>query len=205
MEGFNKNQELVSNTVTEKFCELFGAELVTITYDELPEVVRDHFERQSCKFILPEEFKQKNFSVFYRFEHPHGDVTYVGQQDKTYDTKEGDTERLTYFADMRGDVITGYIEVRYALTNTSDYFKDKPFVGFNRTHDRFQGQGLAQRRLEEANAYTQAEYGYVLNSDTLLSEEAKGVWEKLVALGKAEKYIETIIDKDRERFRFIVE
>ncbi len=183
---------------TEKFRELYGAEMTEITYDDLPEEVKNHFEDQSSRFILPEEYTVGNFSKLYQFTHPDGDVTYLGQQEKTYGT-DGSTDRLTYFVDIRDGQMTGYLELRLALTDLREYFKDKPFVGYTRTQPDFFNQGLAKRRLEEANAYSLSEHSFPLHSDTIMTEGGKRVWESLIADGKAEKY-----DEDgNERFRFI--
>lgn len=193
-----KNMEVVPKSVIEKIKELYRVELIEISYDDLPIEVKKHFESQSGKFILPEAYKERNFTKLYMFTHPNGDVTYIGQQDKEYDTNK-ETERLTYFADIRGEEMIGYLEMRLALTNLSQYFKGKPFVGFTRTKEGYFGEGLALRRLEEANAYALAEHGLPLNSDSLVTDEARGVWSKLISEGKVEDYDE----KGKIRYRFI--
>lgn len=198
MEKLKNLNEIPQQDVREKFRDLFGAEMVEIAYEDLPENVKNHFEGQSSKFILPEEYKVGNFNKLFKFSHQNGDETYIGQQDKTYDTN-GATERLTYFADIRNGEMTGYLELRLAVSDLSDYFKSKPFVGFTRTHPPFLHQGLGKRRLEEANAYSLSEHSLPLNSDSLVTEEAKSTWERLIAEGKAEKYVEN----GNDRFRFV--
>lgn len=198
MEKLKNLNKMPQRNVCEKFTELYGVEMIEITYEDLPLNVKIHFENQSRKFIIPESYKAGNFSKLYRFIHLNGDVTYVGQQDKTYDTNEA-TERLTYFVDTRDGEITGYLEIRLSLTDQSEYFKEKPFVGFTRTFSAFLNQGLGKRRLEEANAYSLSEHSLPLNSDSLVMDEAKKIWEKLIKDGKAEKYDEN----GKERFRFI--
>ena len=183
---------------TEKFKELYGAEMTEITYDDLPEEIKKHFEEQSNKFMFREDYTVGNFSNIHQFTHPNGDVTYVAQQDKTYGTDRR-TDRLSYFADTREGQITGYLELVLALDDLRDYFKDKPFVGNTRTQPDFLKEGLARRRLLEANAYSLSEHSLPLHSDTIMTEGAKGVWESLVDDGKAEKY-----DEDGNvRYRFI--
>ena len=193
-----------TNPVTEKFCNnkfesMVGASLTPIDYDLIPQDVIEHLEEQSIKLISPDNYKPKNFDKLYTFKYPNGDIGYIAEQDKTYGT-EGDTERLTYFEDMRDGVRTGYLELRYALLNKSAYFKDKPFIGFTRTLDGFEKEGLGERRLKIANAYSLYNYGFPLNSDTVIQEAAKRVWERLVEKGEAEKYTEG----SKERFRFIL-
>ena len=184
--------------VREKFNDLYGAEMVEIAYDDLPQNVKTHFETQSSKFILPETYKIGDFSKLYKFTHQNGDITYVGQQDKTYDTN-GSSERLTYFIDTRDGEMTGYLELRLAISDLSGYFRGKPFVGFTRTHSAFLNQGLGKRRLEEANIYSLSEHSLPLNSDSVVTDEAKRVWEGLIKDGKAERYDEN----GKERFRFV--
>ncbi|NTV44516.1 MAG: hypothetical protein HGA67_02345 [Candidatus Yonathbacteria bacterium] len=176
-----------------------GTPLTPIDYDLIPEDVIKHFEAQSSKFILPEQYQPKNFRRLYTFIYQNGDIGYISEQDKTYDTT-GDTERLTYFEDVRDGTRTGYLELRYGLSNKDTYFKGKPFVGFTRTLDGFQNEGLGERRLRVANAYSLDNYGVPLNSDTLIEKTAKRVWERLVEKGEAEKYMEG----KNERFRFIL-
>lgn len=198
MEKFKNSNETNQPDTREKFRDLYGTEMTEVTYEEIPEIVKDNFEKQSKKFILKEEYKEGNFSKLYKFIHQNGDETYIGQQDKTYETN-GATERLTYFADTRNGEITGYLELRLSINDLSEYFKNKPFVGFTRTYPTFLNQGLGRRRLEEANAYSLSEHYLPLNSDSLVIDEAKSVWEKLVTDGKAERYNEN----GKERFRFI--
>lgn len=198
MEKLKSYTESPQLGMIEKFKSLYDVEMIEVAYDDLPQDVRTNFERQSRKFILPELYKVANFDKLYKFTHKNSDVTYVAQQDKTYDTN-GATERLTYFADTRGEEMTGYLELRLAISESSEYFKGKPFVGFTRTYSDFLKQGLGKRRLEEANAYSLSEHSLPLNSDTLVEGEAKKLWNRLVVEGKAEKYDEN----GQERFRFI--
>ncbi len=175
-----------------------GTSLTPIDYDLIPEDVVKHFEAQSSKFILPEQYQTRNFSKLYTFNYVNGDIGYIAEQDKAYGTN-GDTERLTYFEDVRDGTRTGYLELRSSLSNKDTYFKGKPFVGFTRTLDGFQNEGLGERRLRVANAYSLDNYGIPLNSDTLIEETAKRVWQRLVEKGDAEKYTEG----KNERYRFI--
>ncbi len=198
MEELKNLNVIPKRDMAEKFRDLYNSEMVEVTYEDLPQNVKIHFENQSSKFILPEAYKIGNFSKLCKFPHQNGDETYVGQQDKTYDTN-GATERLTYFVDTRDGEMTGYLELRLPVSDLSQYFKEKPFVGFTRTHSPFLSQGLGKRRLEEANAYSLSEHSLPLNSDSLVTEEAKRVWERLIEDDKAERYVEN----GKERFRFI--
>ena len=185
-------------SLEEKFASLYQAEMSQLSYADLPDLVRAHFETQSAKFITPENYTVGNFSKILSFAHENGDVTFVAQQDKQFG-KNGETERITYFVDLRGEDMTGYLEMGLGLTDVTDYFKGKPYVGFTRTSDGYQKEGLAERRLRQANAYALSEYGHTLNSDTIITDDtARRVWERLVDEGSAEKYMEG----KNERFRF---
>ncbi len=140
MKSFESVNDL---SLEEKFKSLYKAELSQVSYADLPDIVRKHFEGQSSKFITPENYSQGNFSRILSFAHENGDVTFVAQQDKQYGSNE-ETERLTYFVDLSGEEMTGYLEMRLNLTDIRDYFKDKPFVGFTRTLDGYLKEGLAE-------------------------------------------------------------
>ncbi len=196
MEGF-KNEDFSQTFTIEKFKKLFGADLEVIAYEELPDVVREFFESQSSKFIPESEHVVGNFSQILKFLHQNGDETYVAQQDKKL--VNNSVERCAYFADTREGVMTGYIYTRFAYADPGPFFYGKPFVGFTETYEGFKKQGLGKRRLEEANAYSLAEYGRPLYSDTIIFDEAKSVWEALCREGKAEQFIEN----DKVRFRFV--
>ncbi len=135
VERVNKSEK-AQKSAAEKFKELYNAEMTEIAYEDLPQCVRDHFEKQSRKFIHPDVYRVGDFSKLYCFSHRNGDRTYVGQQDKIYDTNKS-TERLAYFSDTRDGKLTGYLEMRLALTDLTKYFKNKPFVGFSRTEPSF--------------------------------------------------------------------
>jgi hypothetical protein len=191
-------------SLAQKFESLYQAEMSSVAYEDLPEVVRSHIESESRHLIHRDKYREGNFSKILCFTHENGDITYLAQQDKQYGTDD-ETERLTYFVDTRDGVMTGYLEMRWALTDMSDYFKNKPLVGFTRTQEGYFKEGLAERRLRQANAYSLSEYGYPLNSDSRLSKEARKVWERLVDAGLAELYFDGRDSEGDpiERFRFI--
>lgn len=200
MEGIQQTPIVTEKAPVNRFELLTGCTTLTpVDYDLIPQEVLKHFEGQSSKFILPEQYHIRNFSRLYTFTYPNGDIGYLAEQDKTYETN-GDRERLTYFADIRDGVRTGYLELRCALSNGDVYFKGKPFVGFTRTLEGFQNEGLGERRLRVANAYSLDTYGVPLNSGGLIEETAKRMWRRLVENGEAEKYMEG----KNEYFRFVI-
>lgn len=199
MEGKNPTESPQKVTLVEQLKQLYNIDLVVLSYEDVPKVAMKHFERQSSRFLHPDEYHERDFTKLFQYTQGNGDVVYVAQQDKTY-SANGHTERLTYFVGTRDGEKTGDLELRYALTDQQDFFKDKPFVGFTNTEDDFVRQGLAVTRLEDANAYSLAEHGYLLHSGDLVADEAKGAWAKLIAAGKAEEYEDR---PGKTRFRFL--
>ena len=92
--------------------------------------------------------------------------------------------------DTVGDQLMGSGELRKAITNQVEYFKDKPFVGSTRNEESGKGKFLGARRLEIMNAFSQMKYGLPLYSDTRMSPLAIDVWEGFVQSGKATKFKE---------------
>ncbi len=133
-----------------------------------------------------ENYKPDNFESLFEVDNIDGSKSYIAEQTKTYDTNK-DTEKLTYIFDLHGDIVSGHSELRYNISNKSKYFKNKPFIGFNDTEREFQRKGLGWRRMRLMNAFAQMRYGAPLYSDTLMSEQAEGLWQKLVKEGKAKK------------------
>ena len=169
-----------------EFSELFPeGTLAEIQESEIPEAVMEIFERKSAQFINKDKYQPRNFEVYFVINHTSGDRTYLAQQTKTYETNK-DTERLVYFVDARDDRILGYSELRNNISNPSEYFKDKPFVGYTETEKEFRNHGLGTRRLLLMNAFSLTQYGRPLNSDTLNSEMS--LWENLVKRGLAKKF-----------------
>ena len=174
------------------------AKLTPISYEELHDRAREYFEGSSRKFILPENYLPKNFSALHMLTHPDGRVTYIAEQTKTYSGEESSTEELAYFVDYDGDQPVGHGELRNNISDPSEYFHAKPFVGFSRTYEGFERQGLGRKRLEEMNAFARARFGHPLNSDTLLVSDSldagdsapRRIWEKLAEEDKAESYAE---------------
>ena len=150
----------------------------------------NHFEGKSHRFILPTDYLPGNFDKFFIIHHSNGERTHIAQQTKTYATN-GDTENLSYLCDMdRDNIIVGHGEIRFNISNTSNYFKDKPFVGYTQTLEGNEKKGLGTRRLYIMNALSQAVYQLPLNSDTLIGEDAEKLWKSLVNLGVAKSYKE---------------
>ncbi len=123
-------------------------------------------------------------------KHENGEVGYIASTRKELRCPTGiQKEECTYLVDTLGDELTGYSEIVYATVPQYEQFREKPFVARTRTLGE-RRQGLGTRRVEEMNAFTQAQYGLPLYSDTNQTDEAKALWEKLVATGRAKKYKE---------------
>lgn len=176
-----------------------GSRIDALIRDQIPTKVMDWFEGRSAMSVRPGDYKTGNFIEFYIIHHQSGDTTYIARQKKTYDTS-GDTEDLVHLIDLDSNGNEeGHAEIRNNITNPSPYFRDKPFVGYTKTEDMFRNRGLATRRLLIMNQITRMFYGLELHSDTLITKEARGLWERLVGEGKAIKYKEGELD----RFKFV--
>ncbi len=128
------------------FKRFSGLSLETVSYEALPPSVKEYFESRSAMYINQAEYSPQNFEKVLTFTFPNGDIGYIAEQLKDYSNEVG-IERLTYITDTRDGVELGYLELRLNITSDMPYFKNKPFVGFNRTNEGFQRQGLGERRL----------------------------------------------------------
>lgn len=163
----------------------------------VPTVARDYFEDKSGELINPQAYTPGNFDQIYEIVHGDGSKTYVATQTKTYNTNK-ETEELAYFVDIEGNQRVGNSELRYNLSSQAKRFKKKPFVGQTRTREDKTRQGLGTRRLQTMNAFSQMTRHIPLYSDTLMTPEARGVWELLVSSGQAHK----IQDGKHDRYVF---
>ncbi|MDQ5883583.1 MAG: hypothetical protein QG654_497 [Patescibacteria group bacterium] len=168
-----------------------------ISIDQVSDNAIKFFEGASQRFILPEEYYPGNFEGLFLLKHENGDITYVATQIK-FD------EYNTYFFDTRDGEEIGHGELRFAKDSEDEFFKDKPFVGFTDTEENFRRQGLGERRLLEMGAYSRQIYNLPIYSDTLISENAKALWNKFVSLGMAEVFIENSGGRSHERYVLLV-
>lgn len=192
MEGVEKPKDLI-----EKLKEyLPEAVIERIKLEDIPEPVLEIFERKSHSLIKDEDYKQGNFEDLFKIVYSEKEIIFAASQNKTY--HNGETEDLVYLVDTINGEMSGYSELRMALTKQTEFFKDKPFVGFTQTEEPLRGLGIGETRLRIMNSIAHAKYGHPLHSDTLLQESAKRIWERLVENGEAEKFSEG----EHERFRF---
>jgi len=194
-EQFPKIEDQQQKEILIKFKEYFpSGDIEEISSEDIPDFVMELFERKSQQFIDLKDYKPGDFERFFLIKHSDGSKTYIAQQTKTYSTNK-DTEMLVYFVDSLDEEVFGYSELRFNISNPSEYFKDKPFVGYTETYgiNKNTGKtnrkkGLGTRRLLVMNAFSNAFYALPLYSDTLTEEEnAKPIWEKLMQQGKAKK------------------
>jgi len=170
-----------------------------ISLEEIPEEPLLDFERKSKQFIDKKDYVPGNFRRLFRISHADLSSTYVVTQTKTYTTIYNDTELLAYLVDISDDSeIQGFGELRYNPFRQDDFFRDKPFVGYTETLEKYRKKGLGTRRLKIMNALSQSLYGLPLHSDVSLIGEAEAVWKGLVRGGVADKLEE--IGKNRYFF-----
>jgi hypothetical protein len=181
-----------------KFDKFFKeGDVKELQIEELPEDILKFFENNSARFILPKDYKPENFKNFLLVNHENGDQTYIANQTKKYDNKN--VEDLSYLVDYRGEDNLGHAELRYNHSSDSEYFKDKPFVGYTVTEEKYQKQGLGRRRLFLMNALAETLYNNPVYSDTIITDEAKNLWEKLVQ----ENLVKKIKEGDKDRYVMI--
>lgn len=180
-------------TPIKKLMDYFpSGEVHELQLSDIPADVLEHFEGKSSCYILPENYHPGNFQTLFLLEKTPNEKIFGATQTKTYGTENPDTstEELTYLVDVLDDKITGYGEIRFNTSKENEYFKDKPFVGFTRTYKEFMGKNLGTQRLQTMNEVCLALYKRPLSSDSIISEPAKKVWEKLAAKGEAEIFKE---------------
>lgn len=156
---------------------------------DMPEAVQELLEDLAARYQNFERYVPGRFHDVQKVAIGPDDVLYIARTVKEYGGEAG-TEESTFVVDVKEGGIAGRGEVRYHLTNNEDYFKDKPFVGFTETEKEHRRAGLAERRLRLMNALSQQKYGKPIHSDTVITEEARRLWEKLVDEGKARMYKE---------------
>jgi hypothetical protein len=163
------------------------AKIISITKDLVPFKIMEHFESHS-KLSNEEYYRLGNFSEFYLVMHSDDSKTFLARQTKTYDTNR-DTEEVTYLVDIdKQNVHVGHGEIRWNISNKSDFFKNRPLVGYTETYQDYRKQGLGLRRLLVMNAVSEMLYGLPLNSDILSHDNQERRWKRLVEQGKAIVY-----------------
>jgi len=201
-ESFEKFQSTEETELLNRINNFFPEGKTTeININDLPVDVLNFFEGYSKRFILPEEYVPGNFKKLFLADHENGDKTYIANQTKIY--TEGDDggggEDLSYLVDYRANEIIGHSELRFKGSSGNKYYQDKPFIGFTDTEEKHRKSGLGKRRLYLMNALAKSFYGHSVYSDTLVSEEARLLWEKLVLENKAQK----IKEGDKDRYRLV--
>jgi hypothetical protein len=181
------------------FEEYFPAgEIKEVDLAELPEAARV-LHKLAMMYLSPEKFDPDGFGPAKAIKHADGGQTYLASYEKDYGGASGGVEESTYLIDVdeAGDYC-GYGEIRHSVSSDSEYFKDKPFVGYTRTEKGKGKKGLGLRRMAMMNAVSHMMYGQPLYSDTIQSEQAQRLWEALVKQGDAVKFKEG----DHDRYVF---
>ena len=188
--------------ITTKFNEFHpNGKIEEISLEEIPQNIMNYFEARSKRFILPKDYQEKDFEKTFTIHHDNHHKTYVAIQTKTYCT-DGDTEELTYLIDINEEnKPVGYGEIRFNISNKDEYFINKPFVGSTNTSKKNRRKGIGKRRLHVMNALCQTLYKNPLNSDTIISEDSKKLWEKLTQEGKSKMYKEG----EHDRYVFLTQ
>lgn len=198
-EKFESQEKVCDPSVFNEY--FLDGKIDEINYEEVPEIVMQHFESKSSQFILPEDYKPKDFEKFFVITNAANEKTFLAQQTKKY-SRINNTERLTYFAELRDEEIVSRAVLRFNIKHDKkdeEYFKNKPFVGGIKVEEGNLREGLATDMLLKINAYSQMLYKLPAYSDTLISKEAKPLLEKFTSQGKAKKF------KEGEHDRYVMQ
>ncbi len=172
--------------------------------DAIPAEVAEQIIRRGGLFVdrALQPRSIDGFESLRSLAHDNGDETYLANQTKIYGDDEKESIIHVIDTTPAGQVI-GVGEVRFNRDSEEDYFKDKPFVGWTLTENARSNEGLGSRRLLVMRLATAAEFGLVLHSDTLITESATRIWERMVRNGLAERYDQPIsANKTAPRYRF---
>ena len=195
LEDITRDAQISSEYLARGFSEHYfgansGANIEPIDLDSVPDDALAKFEFKSSQFIHIDDYTPRNFDNVLHIRHNDGSSSYVAIQTKIYKGL-GETERLTYVVDLTAeDDLQGYGEIRFNTSGEANYFRCKPSVGHTRTEETHRRKGLGARRLYIMNALALAIYSAPLNSDTLINDAAKRIWERLVSKGEAYRYME---------------
>lgn len=169
-----------------------------ISTELIPTDVANYFSFRSRKLTDAPPLPIADFDDLMIFNFGDAGNVYAAAHTKSYRTDT--VERLVYLADTDATGnLQGSGEVRLTVTDQSDYFRDKPFVGFTRTRRGYRELGLGMRRLHVMNAVTNNLFNLPLYSDTSVAPKAQRLWHRLVEQGVAEEYMEG----QGRRFQFL--
>jgi len=167
----------------ERFNEFFpDAKIEPSDFENISQTARDHFieivkNRESGETYQPEELNEA-----YKIIHTDEDETYVTR------IKSEESEKV-YLVNIRGEESTGAGGFSYSPIS------EKAVDAGVETRKKFQRQQLAVKSLEIMNALAQMFYKVPLHSNMARTVQGKGVWEKLVMLGKVTKFQEGHYDQ----------
>lgn len=181
----------IPQKISEEFSILFpGADIKKVGISEVPESPLNFFKDRSLWLTNNKKYIPDSLDSFYKIRYQDGSISYVATQTKTYATN-GDTEKLVYIYDedaQHNEI--GYGEIRYNEMRKDNYFKNKPFVGFTTTGENYKKQGFGTRRLKTMNALSLRMFGLPIHSDTLIGEESKRIWQRLLKNGETYSYLQ---------------
>lgn len=186
-----------------KLMDFFPAGSVEeISRSNLPTEILKHFEKNSEKFISPEDYKPGNFQTLFTLTRSPDTKTYGAIQLKNFDTDQGeDVDESVYLMDTERGEVTGYSHIRCNLVAGAKPVSTKiPFVDFTRTYENFSGRNLGTSRLYTMNNISMALYKTPLTSGAIRVEGIPDIiWGRLVEKGEVEKFKEGKVD----RYRFL--
>lgn len=183
-----------------------GSTIRAVGINSVPSEALKYFERQSGRFMAPEEYTPFDFHVLFEITHFAPYLSHVAW--KTVYHHSGGIETNMFVSDIdpkNQESLLGSGVLRYDFGNQDQFFRLKPFVDYTHTQPPHQRRGLALARLVTMNALSQAFLGLPLYSGSsfhTITEQkpSEGPWLRLVELGLAER---TPHDPNYRRYRFL--
>lgn len=173
---------------TSKFTKEFpSGQIKSADFRDIPEKAAVLFDTRVS--MRTHKHEAGAFNSVFKIDHQEGGQTYVAQKRIINDNGSAVDWTYLFDTDLHGRP-QGYGEIVHGNS-------DKPFVGY--TFSEIKKQGLGQRRLKMMNAISTMLYDKPLHSASTISDSARGVWEKLVHEGVAERYM----DEETQRYVFL--
>jgi len=187
-----------------------------ISLDKIPPAAMNKFEGYSCRFIPSHSYVERNFDKSFIITTGDAMKTYVVTQDKKYPSDQfGDKrniEKQAYFVAMNADDRILYSEIRFNITDSRNYFKDKPFVGFSGCENNaYYDDDVLQKiwvmqgadQIVLMNALSHALFNLPIHSDTTICSHEKPLWNLLLNQGHIQSYLERENNSDKGLLRYV--
>ena len=113
--------------ISDVFQSHYDGLIAPIAFDVMPASTISIFEGYSRRFILPKQYRERNFEESLIVTHKNGDITYMAAQTKIFNTDgDFDREKLFYLTDVdNSNNVIASAELRFNFTSLDSYFSRK--------------------------------------------------------------------------------